>query len=58
MGDVLVNALIERFDRPDVKAIAVMGSYARGDAGPYKLMSKIKPVFRTNPSEDFIECLR
>ena len=35
MKDVIVNTLIERFDRPDVEAIAFMGSYARGDAGPY-----------------------
>jgi hypothetical protein len=35
MKDALVNTLIERFDRPDVEAIALMGSHARGDAGPY-----------------------
>ena len=48
MGDVLVNALIERFDRPDVKAIAVMGSYARGDAGPYSDLDLAR--FMSEPS--------
>ncbi len=28
-------ALARRFDAPDIVAIALMGSYARGDAGPY-----------------------
>jgi predicted nucleotidyltransferase len=35
MRDALASALIERFDRPDMKSIVLMGSHARGDAGPY-----------------------
>jgi hypothetical protein len=35
MRDALASALIERFDGADVKAIVLMGSHARGDAGPY-----------------------
>jgi hypothetical protein len=35
MRDALASALIERFDRLDVKSIVLMGSHARGDAGSY-----------------------
>lgn len=29
------NDLVRRFDRPEVRALVLMGSYARGDANPY-----------------------
>jgi predicted nucleotidyltransferase len=30
-----IQQLAERFDAPPVQAIALMGSYARGEAGPH-----------------------
>lgn len=35
MTDVEFDSLVRRFRLPDIKAIAVAGSFARGDAGPY-----------------------
>ncbi|KPK79146.1 MAG: hypothetical protein AMJ81_13725 [Phycisphaerae bacterium SM23_33] len=35
MPQVGPNSLVERFRRPDVRAIALMGSYARGDQGTF-----------------------
>ncbi len=32
---VPLEQLVERFDAPGVRAIVLMGSYARGEAGPY-----------------------
>src|SRR4051794_37406306 len=35
MDAPFIGTLIERFDRPDVDALVLMGSYARGTANPY-----------------------
>jgi hypothetical protein len=32
---IALDGLARRFDRPDALALALLGSYARGDAGPY-----------------------
>jgi Nucleotidyltransferase domain len=44
MRDALASALIERFDGPDVKAIVLMGSHARGDAGPYSDVDLVRLI--------------
>jgi hypothetical protein len=44
MRDALASALIERFDRPDVKSIVLMGSHARGDAGPYSDVDLVRVI--------------
>lgn len=35
ISPVSTEQLIQRFDAPSVRAIVLMGSYARGEAGPY-----------------------
>ena len=35
MGAPDFNALVERFKNPETQAIALMGSFARGDAGQF-----------------------
>ncbi|HEV2663909.1 MAG TPA: nucleotidyltransferase domain-containing protein [Blastocatellia bacterium] len=49
MRDALASALIERFDRPDVRAIVLMGSHARGDAGPFSDVDLVR--FVSEPSD-------
>src|SRR5262245_13961435 len=44
MRDALASVLIERLDRPDVRAIVLMGSHARGDAGPYSDVDLVRFV--------------
>jgi hypothetical protein len=34
--------LVERFDLPEVRALVLMGSYARGDAGPYSDLDLVR----------------
>jgi hypothetical protein len=37
-------ALVHRFDGPDVRALVLMGSHARGDAGPYSDIDLVRFV--------------
>lgn len=48
MKDAFVSALIERFDRPDVTAIVLMGSHARGNAGPYSDVDLARFISESN----------
>ena len=42
--------LIQLFDHPDVQAIVITGSYARGDAGPFSDVDLLR-LARDNPTE-------
>lgn len=42
--------LIQRFDRPGVQALVLMGSYARGDAGPFSDVDLVRFVAKDCPS--------
>jgi hypothetical protein len=41
--------LVERFDLPEVRALVLMGSYARGDAGPFSDLDFVR--FTTAPCD-------
>ena len=51
MKDALVSALIERFDGPDIRAIVLMGSHARGDAGPYSDIDLARFIYEPSGHE-------
>ena len=44
---VSIEQLIQRFDAPAVHAIVLMGSYARGEAGPYSDIDVVRFTERT-----------
>ncbi|MEM7019248.1 MAG: nucleotidyltransferase domain-containing protein [Pseudomonadota bacterium] len=58
MDETLKRLLKERFDAPQVYALVLMGSYARGDAGPFSdidLVRFVDNVGQTEPQSYLIE---
>ncbi|GHO62444.1 hypothetical protein KSC_013360 [Ktedonobacter sp. SOSP1-52] len=48
---IAFNDLVARFDVPEVRALVLMGSHARGEAGPYSDIDLVRFTYKAEPSE-------
>ncbi|GHO78470.1 hypothetical protein KSD_62410 [Ktedonobacter sp. SOSP1-85] len=48
---IAFNDLVARFDAPEVCALVLMGSHARGEAGPYSDIDLVRFTYKAEPSE-------